>query len=106
MKTVNLSATGRKHSLAWLLSGAVLCLAATGAHAQNDPSGTWDFVVSGSQQGVAFLTFNKDFTLSGFEVITSYTPPPSPEGRDGTDTGRVPSSGGVSNQFLIGFGPV
>src|SRR5215475_1037864 len=47
MKTVNLYAKAGNRSLALCLGGALLCLAAQ-AQAQNDPSGTWDFVVSGS----------------------------------------------------------
>ena len=104
MKTVNLYAKAAHRSLALCLGGALLCLAA-GAQAQNDPSGPWDFVISGShQQGVAFLTFEKDQSINGFEVITSYTPPPSStEGRDGDNGGRQIGSGGSSNVFFFGF---
>jgi hypothetical protein len=78
------------------------------------PVGTWDFVVSGSQQGIAFLTFNKDFSISGYEVITmKASVPPSVDMRNpsGGDTGR----GGLvstntptvsSNLFFFGFGPI
>jgi hypothetical protein len=80
------------------------------------PVGTWDFVVSGSQQGVAFLTFNKDFSISGYEVLTFKSSVPSTDARNptGGDTGRggltsTNSSGSSSNTsttLIIGFGPV
>jgi hypothetical protein len=34
------------------------------------PEGTWDFVVLGAERGVAYITFEDDFTLSGYEVLT------------------------------------
>lgn len=61
--------------------------------AQNSPVGTWDVVLSGTQRGVAQITFASDMTLSGFEIIaprSTKTPgtggeedPRNPTGDDG-----------------------
>jgi len=100
MKTATLN---RTRFLGLVLGGALLCLAAE-TRAQNDPSGTWDFVISGSrQQGVAFLTFAKEGTITGFEVTTSYTPPPSSDGRGDSGVGRTPGSTGSTNLFVFGL---
>jgi hypothetical protein len=105
--TLNPSRRSRRLPLGLFLGASLLCALATPARAQEDPSGTWDFVISGSQQGVAFLTFEKDFSINGFEIITSYTPPVTEDGRGGTENDRDPSvSATLSNQVLIGFTPV
>jgi hypothetical protein len=33
------------------------------------PAGTWDFVESGSREGLAYITFADDFTFSGYEIL-------------------------------------
>jgi hypothetical protein len=110
MKTSTLKRGGRNTPLplGLILGAALFCGLASGARAQNDPSGDWDCVISGNQQGVAFLTFNKDTTITGFEVITSYTPPESPDGRGlgfNNDRNDV-SSGSTTNHVLVGLFPI
>ena len=110
MKTSTLNPGSRKTPLplGLVLGAALLCGLASGARAQNDPSGDWDCVISGHQQGVAFLTFNKDTTITGFEVITSYTPPESSDGRGlsfNDDRNRV-SGGSTTNHYLLGLFPI
>jgi len=82
-------------------SVAVLAAALLGGfapHGSAQPSPTtnpWDLVISGSQRGVAQLTFLNDFTVSGSQIITM---PPThrdtPDDLDprlpGGDPGRVP----------------
>lgn len=53
------------------LAVAGLLLGSSAARAQTPPSpvGDWDLVFSGSQKGLAVLTFNAGNTLSGYEVI-------------------------------------
>src|SRR5689334_10764987 len=53
------------------LTVAGLLLGSAAARAQTPPSpvGTWDLVYSGSQKGLAAITFNADNTLTGFEVV-------------------------------------
>ena len=62
------------------------------------PVGTWDFVVSGSQQGIAFLTFDKDFSVTGYEILCKKLHPASTStdlrNPNGSDTGR---GGGILN---------
>ena len=35
------------------------------------PVGTWDFVESGSRDGLAYITFSSDFSFFGYEVLTT-----------------------------------
>ena len=53
------------------LTVASLLLGSTATRAQTPPSpvGNWDLVFSGSQKGLAVLTFNADNTLTGYEVV-------------------------------------
>jgi hypothetical protein len=53
------------------------------SQAQNSPEGTWDLVLSGSQRGVAQITFLPDQTLFGLEIVT--------------DKPRSSSAGGSAN---------
>jgi len=54
------------------VSAAVLLWGASAsALAQNSPVGSWDLVLSGHEQGLAQITFNADFTLDGFEIMTT-----------------------------------
>src|ERR1043166_6504892 len=55
------------------LSAALLLLGGTApmARAQTFPIGTWDLVISGSQRGVAQLTFASDNTITGTEIMTA-----------------------------------
>ncbi len=81
------------------------------AHAQNSPVGDWDLVISGSQRGVAFLTFNKDSTIQGFEIIT-YRPSSSalrssdPRNPTLGIDGRYIDVGATNSEFLIGLGEI
>jgi hypothetical protein len=89
---------------------AALLGAAASVIAQNSPVGDWDFVLSGSQKGVAQITFNSDFTLSGTEVITT-RPDAAPDEneRGGPDPAtRTPTSenGSTTNTFFFGSSPL
>lgn len=70
MKTT-LTISGR---LAALAAGAGLLCAVASASAQTafpSPVGTWDVQVSGAQgYGLAYITFNEDFTFTGYELLT------------------------------------
>src|SRR5947207_13074964 len=39
--------------------------------ASQSPVGTWDFVMSGAERGVAFINFAPDHTFSGIEIIAA-----------------------------------
>src|SRR2546425_10411403 len=76
MKTKFTSETGSRLGLCLAISAAALLpsgLAAIGQAAF--PVGTWDCVMSGPRQGVAYLTFtnvpdsSSNFTFTGFEII-------------------------------------
>jgi hypothetical protein len=59
--------------LPWVLASCLGCLLfflPTVARATQPPVGTWDCVVSGSEQGVAHLFFNADGTLAGRVILT------------------------------------
>src|SRR5215510_3551447 len=93
MKTNAVVLKGWLHgSCTWLSSTALLLAGAASALAQSEfptPVGTWDCVVSGAQQGLAFLTFDKDFSISGYEVITFNPKNPTDNPRGiGSDIGR------------------
>jgi len=91
-----------------LLAGCVLAGAFAGV-AQVQPAspvGNWDFVVSGAEQGVAFLTFNADNSIGGWEVIT-FRP------NNNVSTSEIGRNGGVSSNaaptvdfFFFGYTPV
>ena len=54
-------------------SAACLLLGSIAPIAQAQPASpvqVWDIVVSGTQRGLAQITFSSDFTLSGVEIIT------------------------------------
>jgi hypothetical protein len=56
----------RMASIAAALFGAAVTLTAQ----SGSPIGPWDIVMRGDQKGIAQITFNNDFTLSGREVVT------------------------------------
>jgi hypothetical protein len=91
-----------------LLAAGVLAGALAGvAQAQPvSPTGNWDFVISGAEQGVGFLTFNGDNTLGGWEVVTfrPHNTISTPEiGRNGGGSTTTTTS---SSFFFFGFTPV
>jgi len=56
--------------VALALTASLLVAGSGAAVAQYvSPVGTWDVVISGRAKGVAFLTFNSDYTISGIEMI-------------------------------------
>src|SRR5262245_54787028 len=62
---------------------ASLLLGSTTVRAQPasfSPEGTWDLVFSGSQKGLAVITFNSDNTLTGYEIVR-----PAPKKGSSTD---------------------
>lgn len=65
---------------------------------QNSPVGTWDMVISGDQQGVAFLTFFKDNTIGGFEIISQNL-------QTGTTTTTGTANTG-KNPVFFGYWPI
>jgi hypothetical protein len=120
---ISLKLSGR---LAALLAGVGLLSSAASASAQSafpSPVGTWDVQVSGVQgQGLAYITFNEDFTFSGYELLTVKKFSDDPDGR-GTISDERNSSLTVTNisgtnslvftntprpnaQQLMGFGPI
>ena len=40
------------------------------AYGASSAVGTWDFTVSGAKSGSAYLTFNRDYTIRGFTLVT------------------------------------
>lgn len=108
--------------------GAAVLLAAAAAQAANSPVGTqWDFSISGSRmQGLAFITFHEDGTLSGYELLSARLPKISsaveklaesrglftevgrqsllPVDNNGTNTTNVVS--GSASALHLGFGQV
>lgn len=68
---------------------ALVALVTSPAQAQTSPVGTWDFILSGSQKGVAFISFSNDFTLRGTEVVT-VKPADAPDSNP-----RQPRPGGI-----------
>jgi len=56
----------------------------------DSPVGTWDFVISGAESGVAFITFNGDNTFDGVEIIAPKSKGgTSDDGRTVGDDGRI-----------------
>jgi hypothetical protein len=89
MKILNcLKASSRKFHRG-LLIGAALGLAspAISSLAQVSPVGTWDLQLSGAMQGIAYVTFDENFGLSGYELL-------QPKLSDNTESGRETSSDG------------
>jgi hypothetical protein len=90
----------------------ILCSPLAITQAQNSPDtvGTWDFVLSGSQRGVAQITFLDDHTLTGTEIITvkssnestnalSDNPRGDFDGESRTSTGGGGSSSTITNFY-------
>lgn len=75
------------------------------------PTGAWDVVVGGDEQGTAYLEFSSDFRLRGTEIITHMDPEALISGTDSTAPklfyyGRFPIEGswGFDNTGrVIGF---
>ena len=78
----------------------------------DSPVGDWDFSFSGSEKGVAQITFLGDNTLTGFEILTpgkplksGTTPDTNPRGGPSTDldprTGE-PEDGSSTNKYVWG----
>jgi hypothetical protein len=75
----------------WLLVVGLLGLGSSSALSQPvSPVGTWDLLISGSERGIAYITFADDFSLSGYEVLSpTKKGDPDTESRGGTDEGRT-----------------
>jgi hypothetical protein len=115
MKT-NLSTGSRSLSkLHAAIMAATLAVSglATVAHgaAFDSPTGlTWDCVISGARNGLAYLTFDPSGTITGVEILVPRRKPSSSDsdGRGGFEPDdRNPSgtSGGTTNQVDQIFGP-
>jgi len=76
-----------------LLSTAITILA------QSSPVDSWDVVLSGDQKGVAQITFNADFTISGTEVIT-VRPDPAPDDNPRLGVPDAPSGSSTNTVFF------
>lgn len=85
----------------------------TQAAAFDSPVGDWDFSFSGSEKGVAQITFLGDNTLTGFEILTpgkplasGTVPDTNPRGGTVTDTdprtGQPNSGSSGTNKFVWG----
>src|SRR5512145_3500133 len=114
--------------LALVAAGAGLLCALASASAQTafpSPSGTWDVQVSGAQgYGLAYITFNDDFTFTGYELITvkKFSPDANERGtisddrnlgigisvtnNSGTNSLVITNTPRPSIQQLMGFGPI
>lgn len=100
-------------NLCYGLAAAVAIGMASEAQAQKSPVGTWEFLITGSQGvGIAYLTFNSDYSFSGQELLTTKKKKASEDiARGGEDVGRYPTSGSSTNSSksttnLFGFGGV
>jgi hypothetical protein len=95
-----------------LALAAALLLGVCGASAQEpfSPAGTWDLVISGAEKGVAYITFDDEGGLSGFEVLVPSKPgEPESERNDGSTAGRVTTPGpteGTTVDRLFGFASI
>ncbi len=89
----------------WLLLGGLGSLSP--AATPVSPVGTWDLLISGAEQGIAYITFSDDFSLSGYEAITPTLPsPPSDNPRGFGENGRVittTTSTGTTQTNFLGF---
>src|SRR5678816_1015340 len=106
----------RLHGLGLCLALALLSTASLVPTSQAQPvspAGTWDLIISGSEKGVAYITFDDAGSLSGYEAIGPSKPgsidDPIEIERISGDAGRVitTTSGSSSNttiQTILGFG--
>ena len=85
----------------------------TVAAAFDSPVGDWDFYFSGSEKGVAQVTFLGDFTLTGFEILMPGKPRSNSSAdtnpRGGPSTGVDPRTGqpnDVSGTNTLSWGGV
>jgi hypothetical protein len=101
MKTLNRNLKRLTFAVA---AGLTLAVAHSALAQFASPVGTWDFVVNGRENGVAYVTFNSDFTLSGYEVLTPkrLTPAPDDDERGG-DIGRTGVEASVTEDGLTNF---
>lgn len=81
-----------------LLGATILVSCASALRAQPSPVGSWDFVLTGNQRGVAQITFLEDFTLNGIEIITvrpiGTGETSNDDERGGSGDDRTPGTGG------------
>ena len=106
----NIKATGCSLALSLLILGTVGITSRAAAQPVS-PAGTWDLIISGTEKGVAYITFDEGGTLSGYETLSPSKPgEPDDEAsrNDGSVQGRVviPSTtpGGETTTRLLGFG--
>jgi hypothetical protein len=72
MKKITCKTNWRITVLAAVAVVAGLGSSALRVQAQTSPNGTWDFVLSGNQRGVAQIIFDQNtFTLAGTEILTT-----------------------------------
>lgn len=99
MKT-NRSLLGRH--LSGLAAGLCLAAASTALAQFASPVGTWDFVINGKANGVAFITFESDYSLSGIEIIApkgQSSPDPVSGSRYIVEPGRYPDTSTSTNNL-------
>jgi hypothetical protein len=72
----------------------------------DSPVGDWDLYIAGSQRGVALLTFNPDYSLSGIEIHNPGTLPKKPSDNPRGDINEDNPRGGTTvsgpNEFHYG----
>jgi hypothetical protein len=107
----------KKHLLHRIGLGCSLALSlvlfgspANTASAQSvSPAGTWDFVISGAERGIAYITFDDAGFLTGYEAIAPSKPDDDPIETERTagDQGRIisesDSSDGTTVTNILGF---
>lgn len=89
-----------KKLLLTLAALGLLLPAAVQAQTPPSPVGDWDLVYSGRQRGLAVLSFQSDFTFTGYEILRP-TPPPTPKPAD-PDPNPRPTSGRVGDSITTG----
>jgi len=83
-----------------MLTGSPYCFA------QTSPVGVWDCVIGGTQKGVAYITFNSDNTLAGYEVVApriKKSSGSSERGGDGFGRNDEESVNAGDNTVFVGF---
>ncbi len=98
---------------AFAVAGLLLGSSATRAQTPPSPVGDWDLVYSGSQKGLALLTFNSDNTLTGYEIVrptprkgstSTDVDPRHPGGELGrTVVTTTPGSGSTAPKVITNF---
>jgi len=94
------------------IGSSALVFASAAVRAQNTPVGSWDCVMSGARQGLAYINFSDDFTFTAVEVFVPPNPgsksqslvnsivPFPPDTSSGSQVSTIPTSAGAQ-AFLV-----